>query len=347
MDHHAKIRRQTWLADRWPILLVLPLAAFLVSFAMGRYSITIPQLLHTLYYHFADPSQVISPNMETTVFNIRLPRVLAVLLVGGGLSISGAAYQGMFKNPMVSPDVLGASAGAGFGACLAMLLELPTLYIQLLSFVFGLLAVAVAVGATRRFSQDAILGLVLGGMMVGTLFQSGTSTLKLLADADEKLPQITFWLMGGFNDMTTPKLLSILLPVGAGYLILFLTRWQLNVLSFGEEEARSLGVNTRRVRTLVIVAATLITSASVSVCGVVGWVGLMIPHAGRALTGPNFRRLIPVSAILGSTFLLLVDDVARTAFTMELPIGILTSFLGVPFFFFIFQSSRKKGEGNA
>lgn len=331
------------LADRWPVLILLPVAAFLISFQLGRYPITAPELLHTLFYHFADPSQIADPNMETTLFNIRLPRVLAVLLVGGGLSMAGAAYQGMFKNPMVSPDILGASAGAAFGACLAMLLGLATPVIQLCSFCGGLLAVFVAATATRRFSMDPILGLVLGGVMVSSLFQSGTSAIKLLADAEDKLPQITFWLMGSFNIMNTRKLLSILLPIGAGIVILFLLRWQLNILSFGDEEARSMGIRTRRVRNLIIFASTLITAASVSVCGMVGWVGLVIPHVGRALVGPDYRRLIPVCAILGSTFLLLVDNVARTTFSVELPIGILTSFIGVPFFLFIFRSGIQKG----
>jgi iron complex transport system permease protein len=334
------------LAKKWPLLLVLPAAAFLFSFSIGRFPITISELLHTLYYHFTDPSQIINPNMETTLFNIRLPRVLAVLTVGGGLSMAGAAYQGMFKNPMVSPDILGASAGAAFGACVAMLMELSTLWVQIFSFCGGIVAVFFAVAATRQFSRDAILGLVLGGMMVSTLFQSGTSAIKLLADADNKLPQITFWLMGSFNTMNNARLLSILLPMGAGFVILFFMRWQLNVLSFGEEEARSLGIKTRRIRALVITASTLITASCVSVCGMVGWVGLVIPHMGRALAGPNFKRLIPLCAILGSTFLLLVDNVARTTFTVELPIGILTAFIGVPFFFFIFKYNKKRGDSH-
>ena len=182
-------------------------------------------------------------------------------------------------------------------------------------------------------------------MMVSTLFQSGTSAIKLLADDDNKLPQITFWLMGSFNTMNRARLFSILIPIGVGFLILFFMRWQLNVLSFGEEEARSLGIKTRRVQSLVIVASTLITASCVSVCGMVGWVGLVIPHVARALAGPNFKRLIPICAILGSTFLLLVDNIARTAFTVELPIGILTSVIGVPFFFFIFRYGSGKGGG--
>lgn len=337
---------KAYLAERWPLLLLLPAAAFLFSFAVGRYRIGIPDLLRTLFYHFADPAKITNPNMETTIFNIRLPRILAVLLVGGGLSMSGAAYQGMFKNPMVSPDILGASAGAGFGACIAMLLELPTLMVQLMSFFCGLFAVIVATGATKKLCRDPLLGLVLGGMLTSTLFSSGTSAIKLLADADDKLPQITFWLMGSFNTINKFRLASLILPMAVSYAILFGLRWQLNVLSFGEEEARSLGIKTARVRRLAIIAATLITASSVSVCGLVGWIGLVIPHMGRALVGPNFKRLIPICAILGSSFLALVDTAARCAFTVELPIGILTSFIGVPFFYCVFKYNGKGDYGS-
>ena len=342
MPDHRKHK----LEKAWPLLFILPLAAFIFSFLIGRFRITIPDLLRTMLYHFADPSKITDPNMETVLFNIRLPRVLAVLIIGGGLSIAGASYQGMFKNPMVSPDILGASAGAGFGACVGMLMGLPTAYVQIMGFCGGIIAVLLATLATRRFSSDAVLGLVLGGIMVSTLFQSATSAIKLLADADNKLPQITFWLMGSFNTMNKTRFLSILIPMGIGFITLFLVRWQLNVLSFGEEEARSMGIKTRRVRALVIMASTLITASCVSVCGMVGWIGLVIPHLGRAFVGPDFKRLIPVCLILGSTFLLIVDNVARMAFAFELPIGILTSFIGVPFFFFIFKNKTGGGDSN-
>ena len=334
------------LSDNWPVLLILPVTVFLISFTIGRFPISITDLLHTLYYHFVDPTQIKNANMETTLFNIRLPRVLAVLIVGGGLSIAGAAYQGMFKNPMVSPDLLGASAGAAFGACLAMLLGLPTLMVQLFGFISGIVAVSVATQATKKLSRDPLLGLVLGGIMISTLFSSGTSALKLLADAENKLPQITFWLMGSFNIMNNTRLLSILLPMAVSFVVIFSMRWHLNVMSFGEEEARSLGVKTERVRRLVIIAATLITSSSVSVCGMIGWVGLVIPHLGRALIGPNFIRLIPAWYRLGTTLLLIVDNVARCTFTVELPIGILTAFIGVPFFCLYFKYNDKGGHGS-
>ncbi len=337
-------RWQNFFAKRWYLLFILPIVAFIVSFPMGKYPISIPDMFHTIWYHIFDPSKIMDVNLETTIFNIRLPRIFAALLIGGGLSVSGASYQGMFKNPMVSPDILGATSGAAFCACVSMLLGAPLWVTQVVSFLGGIAAVAVATGATKRLSRSPILGLVLGGIMVGTLCEAGTSAVKLLADADDKLPQITFWLMGGLNKLNLMRLVSLLIPMFLGFFILMRMRWQLNVLSFGEDEARSLGIKTTNTRRLIILASTLITASTVSVCGMVGWVGLIIPHVARAVVGANFRKLIPASALIGAAFLVLVDDVARCAFSIELPIGILTSFLGVPFFFFIFSRRAKGGD---
>ncbi|WP_084146008.1 FecCD family ABC transporter permease [Anaerovorax odorimutans] len=337
---------QERLASRWPVFFIFLVFAFLVSSSIGKYHISIPDIIQTIYYHYADPSQITNTNMETTLFNIRLPRVIAALGIGGGLSIAGASYQGMFKNPMVSPDILGASAGAAFGACVAMLMGLNTYLVQLFGFCTGLIAVTLASNVTKRLGHDPILGLVLGGIMTSTLCSAGTSMVKLIADADDKLPQITFWLMGGFNTINKERIISILLPMAVGFVSLFLSRWQLNVLSFGEDEARSLGIKTTRVRRMIIIASTLITASSVSVCGLVGWVGLVIPHIGRAIVGPNFRYLLPTCAILGAVFLVFVDDVARCAFSVELPIGILTSFIGIPFFYFILRYNRGKDQSD-
>ena len=335
-----------FLVSPWAPLIILLILAVLVSASIGKYQISIPDILHTIYYHYIDPSQIENINTEITLFNIRLPRVCAAVIIGGGLSIAGAAYQGMFKNPMVSPDILGASAGAAFGACVAMLMGFNTYIVQLFGFITGLIAVALATNVTRRLSHDPILGLVLGGIMTSTLCSAGTSMIKLLADTDNQLPQITFWLMGGFNTINNERILSILLPMAVGFIILFLSRWQLNVLSFGEDEARGMGIKTKRVRRMVIMASTLITASSVSICGLVGWVGLVIPHIGRAIVGPNFRQLLPSCAILGAIFLLIVDDVARCAFSIEIPIGILTSFIGVPFFYFILRHNGGKGKSD-
>ena len=329
------------LEQKWPFLLLIPVLLVLISFSTGKFTISIPDLLHTVYYHFVDSSQIKNPNMETFLFNIRIPRILTSLLVGGGLSAAGAAYQGMFRNPMVSPDIMGASAGAALGASIALLLGLTSIYVQLFAFVGGIAAVFLAMLAARSLSRDELMGLVLAGMMVSTLMQSGSSAVKLLADGKDKLPAITFWLMGSFASVDNQDFHTLLPPVIIGFLVLITVRWQLNVLSFGEDEARSLGIKTKYIRTLVIMASTLITAACVSVSGMIGWVGLVIPHLARAMVGPNYKQLLPTCFILGSSYLLLVDHIARSLLSIEIPIGILTSIIGVPFFLFIFKRNGK------
>ena len=274
--------------------------------------------------------------------NIRLPRILVVMLVGAALAVAGASYQGMFKNPLVSPDILGASAGASFGACLALLFDMSNSMVQLFAFIGAMVAVGGAVWMNKMVNKyDALLGLVLGGMLVTTLFQSFTSLVKFMADANDKLPAITFWLMGSFSRINQTDLAVIVAPMLAGFVLLMLERWKLNVLSFGEEEARSLGVNTGRVRLIVIFASTLIVACSVAVAGIVGWVGLVIPHLARSIVGPNYKVLLPTSMFIGAGYLLIVDDLCRLMASTEIPIGILTAIIGVPFFIFIFRHNIK------
>ncbi len=287
------------------------------------------------------PSVIVDLKANAALFNIRFPRIVVVVLVGMALSVAGAAYQGMFKNPLVSPDLLGASAGASFGACLALLLNYGNELIQLFAFLGGMTAVFLVMWLNKMVRSDAILGLILGGILVGTLFSSGTSIIKLVADADDKLPAITFWLMGSFASITVRDMLTILVPMLAGFSILLSQRWSLNVLSFGEDEAKSLGVNTTRTRTLVIIGATLLTSCSVAIAGVIGWIGLVVPHLTRAIVGPNYKILLPTTMLVGSIFLLLVDNFARLLYSVEIPIGLLTSILGVPFFAFIYRKNMK------
>lgn len=349
MDNSVK----PWI--KWSIGVFL-IVVILASFALGRYPVSPSELVTTLFAaaqngianfmngHFGtDMATVaIDPRMQTALLNIRLPRILVVMLVGAALSVSGAAYQGMFKNPLVSPDILGASAGASFGACLAMLLGLSNIFVQVFAFIGALIAVGGAVlmnGLVNKY--DALLGLVLGGMLVSTLFESGTSLIKFMADADDKLPAITFWLMGSFSRVGPDDFWMIIVPMIAGFGLLLIERWKLNVLSFGEEEAKSLGVNVNRVRLVVIFASTLIVACSVAVSGVVGWVGLVIPHLARSLVGPNYKVLLPASMVIGASYLLIVDNIARLMSTTEIPIGILTAIIGVPFFIVIFRHNIK------
>lgn len=322
------------------LILLAVVVAFFFSFMMGKYAMTPVEVCQTFWAHFFDPANV-DPKMDRVLFRIRLPRVGVCMLVGAALAVAGASYQGMFKNPLTSPDLLGASAGASLGACLALLWGLAGEYVQLFAFAGGMLAVGMAVWLNHQVDYDPTLGLVLAGILVSTLFQSGMSMVKFLADADDKLPTITFWLMGSFANVDASDFLMCLAPMLIGFVILMSQSWKLNVLSFGDEEARAMGIKTGRTRLLVIFASTLITSASVAVAGIVGWIGLVIPHLARAIVGPNYKVLLPCSMVVGAVYLLLVDNIARLAMTVEVPIGILTAILGVPFFVVIFKHNMK------
>ena len=336
-ERHLDRRVPTWLKAAIGVGL---LAVVLGSFAVGQFPISPAELIQTIGATLFDPAAA-DRRMQTALFNIRLPRIIVVALVGAALASAGAAYQGMFKNPLVSPDLLGASAGASLGACVALLIDLPNGMIQLFAFVGGMLAVGCVVWLNRLIHYDELLGLVLGGILVSTLLQSGVSLVKFMADANDKLPTITYWLMGSFARVDQNDLLVTALPLLGGFAVLMLERWKLNVLSFGEEEAASLGVNVKRVRLAVIFASTLVVSVSVAVSGIVGWVGLVIPHVARSLVGPSYRALIPASMLIGATYLLLVDDLCRNLLSLEIPIGILTAIIGVPFFVIIFKHNMK------
>jgi iron complex transport system permease protein len=281
-------------------------------------------------------------SVDTVVFNVRGPRIAAAILVGAALAAAGAAYQGLFRNPLVSPDILGVSTGAALGAVVGIYLSLGVVAIQTLAFVAGLGAVAVVyaiASALRR--HDPVLVLVLAGIVIGTLLGSCVSLLKYLADPYNQLPAITFWLLGSLASVTLGDVRAIVPSVLLGLVPLVLLRWRMNVMTLGEDEARALGVDTHRLRLAVVAAATLMTAAVVSISGVVGWIGLLVPHLARFLVGPDFRRLLPASILLGAGYLLGVDTLARTAARIEIPLGVLTAFIGAPFFIWILAASRK------
>ena len=331
----SRTSRAGWILGAMAVGLAL---LIVFSIVFGRYPIPLSAWLDLLL------GRTRSGDAALVLLEIRLPRILACLLIGGGLSVSGATYQGLFRNPMVSPDILGASAGAGFGAALGILLARGIVEIQLLSFLFSVGAVGMVwLLSTRVRGRDPVLMLVLIGILVGSVFTALLSLLKYISDPNSKLPEITFWLMGSLAAINPKDIWFISAPILAGLIPLLLLRWRLNILSFGEEEARALGVNTGRQRLIIIVCSTLITAASVSVAGMIGWVGLVVPHLGRLLVGPNHRVLLPASLLLGSGYLLLVDDVARGAHTTEIPLGILTSLVGAPFFLY-FLLRRARGE---
>ena len=322
-------------ARRFAVLGAVFLAMLLGSLLLGRYALSPGQLLHMLWTKVTGGAADWPLSDDKVVFAVRLPRVAAAALVGAALAVSGAAYQGMFRNPMVSPDILGASTGAGFGAAVAILLGAGYFGISAAAFCCGLLAVAAAWLVSRLSKADQAVALILAGMMISSLFSAGTSFVKLVADTQQQLPAITYWLMGSLSSIKDKDVVFLAIPVALGMIPLFFLRWRMNLLTLGEEEAQSVGVNTRRLRGAVIVCATLLTSASVAVSGMIGWVGLVIPHFCRMLFGYDYRRLIPAGALFGAAFLLAVDDIARLVTTGELPLGILTAFVGAPLFVYL------------
>ena len=332
-------------------LVVPAMAAGLVvcvlgSFTLGRYPVPLRELLGILGSKLGLKLQPFwTAQMEAAVWNIRLPRVLLSVLVGACLAGAGASYQGVFQNPMASPDILGASAGAGFGAALAIALGLPGALITLGAFFMSLLTVALVFAVSRHAKGGRVLGLVLAGMLVSSVFQSGTSFLKLVADPNNQLPQITFWLMGSLSGARWKEIGFVLLPMLAGLIPLLLLRWQLNVLTMGDDEARAMGVNANRIRLVVVLCSTLVTASAVSVSGMIGWVGLVIPHMVRRVAGSDYRWLMPASMLGGGIFLLLADNVSRSVTTAGIPIGILTSFIGAPFFLWLI-TGRRGSYGN-
>lgn len=324
------------------ISILLLLMLFLVSLAFGRYNVPLSEVVRILFDRIVPLEQTWADTMETAVINIRLPRILLAIMVGCSLSAAGAAYQGVFQNPMASPDLLGASSGACFGAALAIVLDLPRGMVTVFAFAFSFLTVMLVSAVGRHIRGSRIVNLILAGMMVSSLFSAATSYLKLAADPYEELPAITYWLMGGLSGTAMKDVVFAIIPMLIGWLVLLLLRWRINVLTVGEEEAMTMGLNTRRIRAFVILASTLLTAASVSVSGMIGWVGLVIPHLCRKLVGNDYRCLMPLAMVCGGIFLLLVDNLARNLIATEFPVGILTAFVGAPFFLFLM--TRKGGN---
>ncbi len=318
---------------------------FLLSFWIGRYPLHLADVPLILLSHL--PGLSITPHWpkvaDIVVMDVRLPRLTAALLVGMALSASGAAYQGVFRNPMVSPDILGVAAGASFGASLAILCNADIVVIQLAAFGSGLLAVAMtyAIVVLRRGRSDGVLMLVLVGIIVDIVFSALVALLKYAADPDSTLPEITFWLMGSLASVSMRDLTAAAVPILIGCALLSLLRWRLNVLSFGDEEAKAMGVNVRAVRGIVILGATLMTSAAVAVAGVVSLIGLVVPHLTRMIVGPNHALLLPASMLFGAGFLLVVDDLARTLGSGEIPLGILSSLIGAPIFLYLLLKTAR------
>jgi iron complex transport system permease protein len=308
------------------------LALSLVSLCFGRYWISPGTVSAILIGHWAPGGWHWTPTQEVVVLRIRLPRILAGALVGSALASSGAAYQTMFRNPLVSPEILGVAAGAGFGASLGILLGLSLPAMNALSFGTGLLAAVLAVAIGRIGRRGSLIVLVLGGIVIGAMFNALISATQYFANPETTLPEIAFWLFGSLARATPRNLVMPGVVVALCLVALFVVRWPLTVLSTGDDEARTLGIDHRRIWAVVIGASTLMTATVVSIAGIVGWVGLIVPHLARFVVGPSFSRLLPASALMGASYLIVVDVVARSATALDLPIGILTALIGAPFF---------------
>ncbi len=318
------------------------IAGVLLAFLVGRYPISLADVLDVLGAKLTGRASGVDAATATVILQVRGPRVVASVLVGAALAVAGTAFQGLFRNPLVSPDILGASSGAALGAVLGIYFSLGIFGIEGLAFAGGVAAVAgvYAIGSALR-GRDPILVLVLAGVVIGALLGAGVGLVKYLADPYNQLPAMTFWLLGSLAATTNSDLLPLLGPVALGTLVLVALRWRMNVMSLPEEEARALGVPTGMLRVVIVAAATLVTSASVATSGIIGWVGLVVPHLARALVGPDFPRLLPTAAILGGGYLLLIDTLARTAASVEIPLGILTAVIGTPFFIWLLAGMQR------
>lgn len=324
------------------IAFVFLLAGLLLAFMVGRYPVSLGDVLDVVAAKLAGRPADVPAAVENVIWQVRGPRVIAAALVGAALAVAGTAFQGLFRNPLVSPDILGASSGAALGAVLGIFFSLGVLAIQALAFAGGLIAVAAVylIGSAVR-ARDPVLVLVLTGVVIGALLGAGVGLVKYLADPYNQLPAMTFWLLGSLAAVSASDLLPLLGPVTLGTLVLIALRWRMNVMSLPDEEARALGVPTAPLRIAIVAAATLVTSASVATAGIIGWVGLVVPHVARTLAGPDFARLIPTAALFGGGFLLLIDTLARTGAAIEIPLGILTALIGTPFFIWLLTSVAK------
>ena len=328
----------------FPALIILYIAVFILSFSLGRFPVSPGELIRILLSRLLPIEADWTRQAESVVFNIRLPRIAVASLIGAALSLSGLVFQMIFRNPMVSPDVLGTTSGAGFGAAMALLLHLPSAVLPASAFLFGLAAVFLVWQVGNRVPKNQVLGLILGGIMISSIFEAGTSFIKLVADPNDELPAITYFLMGSLAGAGQDEMRLIIIPVVLSILPTVMLSWRLNLLSLPEEEAKSLGANTKLIRAVMVASASLMTASSVAVAGMIGWVGLVIPHITRMLAGPDARRSVPASMLLGAAFLTAVDSVARTASYQEIPIGILTSFIGAPFFLGLIIREGRKHE---
>ena len=323
------------------VFLLLPIPAFVISLLIGTYSLTPQEVLGVVASHAFNLGSDYPDVYDTIIFKIRLPRILLAMMVGMALSVSGAAFQGIFRNPLVSPFILGVSSGAAFGAALSLGV-FPEMPVQVGAFVFSLVAVGLAYSMSRIKGKTPVVSLVLSGVIVSAIFGSLLAIIQFAVD-EKSLQSIVYWNMGSLSTACWSKFDHSFPLVAIGCLLILMLRWKLNVLALGEEEARSVGMNSELYKSIFIIASTLAASAAVAVAGIIGLVGLIVPHMVRMIFGPDHRTLIPLSMTFGAAFLVLVDDFARAALGFEVPVGVITTLLGAPFFVYLLRATRGGG----
>lgn len=331
-----RMGRIAWRTVAVFLFIAVPLLCIFGSLFLGRYHMTFSQVVGALFpfTHIEVPKQV-----STLVLQVRLPRALAAACVGASLAASGVAFQGVFRSPLVNPDLLGVSSGSGFGAAFAIVAIGGGFAIYPFAFASGIIAVLMSYWIARVYKKTPAIMLILGGVIVSSVFSALVGLMKYVADPETQLPSIVYWLMGSLSAVSFQQFWA-LIPMGLGVLTLLATSWRIDVLSMGDKEARSLGVNVNAHRGFIIAGATLATAGAVCISGVVGWVGLVIPHIGRMIVGSNNRKLMPASISIGASFLVIVDTMARTLWASEVPLGILTALIGAPFFVYLLKKTK-------
>ncbi|MFA5450843.1 MAG: iron ABC transporter permease [Dehalococcoidales bacterium] len=320
-------------------LLILVFAA---SLAIGRFWVPIDETIRILFSRVFPIGVTWDSLQEAVVMTLRFPRTIAAVIIGAALALSGATYQSIFKNPMVSPDLLGVSSGACVGAAIAILLNSNSLVIQAGAFAGGLVAVAITTMIPRLIRNESTTILVLSGIVIGSLMSSIMSIIKFVADTDTQLAEITYWMMGSFSQITFESMIPVLPTIFFPVIIILLMRYRLNVLSLGDHEAKTLGINIRTTRGVFILCSTLITASCVCLSGTIGWVGLVIPHTARMIVGADNKKTLPIAMIFGGIFMLVIDILCRTITPAELKLGILTGVIGAPFFIFILFKQKRQ-----
>jgi len=316
---------------------ITPFVAAIICLGVGRYEMTVFETLETIIDGMM--GREVDPTVQSVLFKVRLPRIILALFVGAGLAVAGTSFQALFSNPLATPDTLGVATGASFGAVLALLFSHNSVIVQFSALIFGLLSLLITCLVSKLNGKSSIIMVVLSGMVVSSIFQALVSLVKYTADTEEKLPAITYWLMGSMSRATVSGLLIGAPFIVIGIVILFTLRWRLNILSLNEDEAKSLGVDVKKIRVLVMIAATMVTASCVSMCGQVGWVGLLVPHAARMIYGSDNKKLIPAGIGMGATFMIIIDTVARASISAEIPVSILTALIGAPFFVLLLRKT--------